>query len=278
MFEQNPFSVERQSESIRNRDRIEAPPNFVSIYHETKSEALSNIDKEGLVREHEARNIGGDPVMVKRNAIIDKHRPAHLVEMGISRNNIFGYPFLEHGHGLLGADQRYIHKDERSYRDDFDLLKKYSPDYFAKIGSPAFAEYVAKMRDPDYLRSKYPGEVLEVKVDPETCYVGDLEFITRIMDDMRRGWSEAEAVETQAAEYWKKAITLKDFLKWYKKPEWAEDGDSIKDAEEFKDGEPYSTMGYWLKKGAPDYLPDKIDTPEIMIPNDIPQEHIRLLP
>jgi hypothetical protein len=278
MFEKNPFSAEQHKESIRSRESIEAPPNFVSIYHETKSETLSNIDKEGLVLEHEASNIGGDPIMVKRNAIIDKYRPNHLVEKGISRSNIFGYPFLEHGHGLIGADQRYIEVDERTYRDNFDLIKKHRPAYLQEIGTPTYEEYVAKMRDPDYLRSRYPGEVLQTKVDPERCYVGDLEFITRIYDDMKHGWSEAEAVETQSAEYWKKAISLKDFLKWYKKPEWAEDGDSIKDAEEFKDGEPDTASGYLLRTGAPDHFPNKIDTPEIMIPDDIPQEHIKLLP
>lgn len=138
-------------------------------------------------------------------------------------------------------------------------------------------EYIGKMTGPEYLKSQYPGEVIEIKVDPQKCYVGDLEYITRIMENMHRGNSENEAAQQQAEEYWRNLITLEDFLRWYRKPEWAEDGNSIKDAEEYEDGEPLGTSEFYRIKGTPDNFPWRIYQPEILIPEDIPQEHIRLV-
>ena len=97
------------------------------------------------------------------------------------------------------------------------------------------------------------------------------------MDDMNRGWSESNATQIQAEEYWGNLITLEDFLRWYRKPEWAEDGNSIKDAEEYKRGEPLGTSEFYLIKGAPDNFPWRIHQPEILIPENIPQEYIRLM-
>ncbi len=267
----------KKRESILERQEIIAPPNFVSVFHETKEELLPAIDQGGLKTNIETKNIGGAESMVRRNAIIDSFRPEELKAKGISRNNLYGYPFLEYGHGLVGADQRFIKREERFLRDGFETMQKYSPDFLRKLGVDSPEAYVTKMTDPQYLKSQYPGEVIELKVDPKKAYVGDLEYITRIMEDMRRGWTENEAAQQQAEEYWKNLVTLEDFLIWYKRPEWAEDGESIKDADNYRDGEPSGTSEFCPIKGAPDSFPWRIQQPEILIPEDVPQEHIMLV-
>lgn len=277
MENQEPYFETKKRESILERQEITALQNFVSVFHETREEFLSAIDRDGLKRNIEVRNIGEAEAMARRNKIVDDFRSEELKVKGISRNNIYAYPFLEHGHGLMGADQRFIKRDEKSLRDEFESMQRYSPEFLIEQGVSTPEEYIRKATDPEYLKLQYPGEVIEAKVDPQKCYVGDLEYITRIMDDMHRGRSESEAAQQQAEEYWKSLITLEDFLRWYRKPEWTEDGNSIKDADEYKDGEPLGTSEFYPIKGAPDNFPCRIHQPEILIPEDIPQDYIRLV-
>ena len=262
--------------SLLERQEIIAPPNFVSVFHETKEDSLPSIDQSGLRVDVETKNIGEHGTMQRRNALIDALRPEELKAKGLSRSNIYAYPFLEEGHGLFGADQRFIRRDERDLKDSFERSQKYSPDFLKKLGTPTVEEYIRKITDPAYLKSEYPGEVIEMKVDPDQCYVGDLYSITLIMEDMR-WFTEQEAIERNGKKYWDNLVTLKDFLTWYRKPEYAENGNDIQDAEQFKDGEDVNTMMYCLLKDAPDTLPKEIKDPEILIPKDIPQDHIKLV-
>jgi len=249
---------EEIQESIQEREEIIAPENFVSIYHETKTENLPFINRDGLTINTENKNIGKAEVMARRNRMIDKLRPEALKEQGISReSNIFAYPFLEEGHGLIGADQRFIKRDEKMLRDQFETFRTYSPNYLRKLGTSTPEEFIKKMTDPEYLRREYPGEVLQIKVDPKKCYVGDVEYITRIMDDIHRGFTESQAVQLEGEIYWICMVTLEDFLKWYRKPKGA-----------------YS---YTLLKDAPNNLPSEFILPEILIPENVPQNHIKLV-
>ena len=283
MDNQEPNFEAKKRESILERQEIIAHKNFVSVFHETREEFLRAIDQDGLRKNIEVKNISKAEAMKRRNTIIDNFRQEELRVKGISRNNIYAYPFLEYGHGLVGADQRFIKRDEKTLRNTFEGALQNSNAYVEflaywkemEVNTPD--EYVRKMTDPNYLKSQHPGEVIEMKVDPQKCYVGDLEYITRIMDDMYRGWSESEATQHQAEEYWKNIITLEDFLRWYKKPEWTEDGNEIKDADEYRDGEPLTTSEFYPIKGAPKNFPRKIHQPEILIPEDVPQDHIRLV-
>ena len=268
---------ERQG-SILERTEIIAPENFVTVFHETETENLQFIDRDGLTINTGNKNIGKAEVMARRNRMIDKLRPEALKEKGISReNNIFAYPFLEEGHGLIGADQRFVKRDEKMLRDELEILQKHKPDYLKELGINTPEEFIKKRTDPEYLKSQYPGEVLEMKVDPQKCYVGDLEYITQIADDIYRGLEESEAIQRQAKKYWGNVITLEDFLKWYRKPEWNDDGNSIRDAGKYKGGNPIMTGGYSLLEDAPDNLPLDIHQPEILIPENVPQNHIKLV-
>jgi hypothetical protein len=268
---------------ITERQYIEAPPHFVSVFHEITPQAISDIDREGLRQGVGEKNIGRDGAMVKRNKLIDTYLPDGLRARGVSRNNLYAYPFLEHGHGLMGADQRFIARDRKQLMRDFveaqQMEQSYRSflDFWRKEGVTTPEAYAERNTDPEYLREKYPGEILELKVDPEESYVGDLEYVTRIMDDVRFGFSEKDAVEKQAREYWGQLMPLKDFLQWYRKPEWTEDGNNIKDADAYRDGEPSLTTAFYPVRGTPEQFPDMIYQPEILIPKNVPQKHIRLV-
>ncbi len=264
------------TESIADREVIEAPPDYVSVFHETKSEFIPSIDKHGLILQEQGTNIGSK--MQRRNEIIDSQRPEQVVALGIGRSNIYAYPFLEYGHGLFGADQRFVKRDqselETSYRGLMYTEK--GRQLLQEYGINSLEDFITHRTDPEKLRNDYPGEVIEMKVDPERCYVGDLEHVTRIMEDMSRGLSEKEALSQQAEQYWLKLISLADFLRWYRKPEWSDNGEDIVNAEDYQE-EPWLATGFHLLKGAPDNLPTEITTPEILIPEDVPQAHIKLV-
>ncbi len=269
--------IGKKRESILERLEIEAPPDYVNVYHETKVQFLDDIDQNGLLIGSDNKNIGKDEAMVRRNDFLDNIRPQFLKDKGIGRNNIFAYPYLQYGHGLFGADRRFIKKDENTLRNEYETVEQYSPGSMKKKGFESLADYTFKNTDPDSLKMQYPGEILEMKVDPKNCYVADLEYITRIMDDIQRGWTESEALSYQGEIYWKQIISLEDFLKWYKKPEWTQDGNNIKDSEKYENGEPLDTFSFCLLKGAPENLPKAILTPEILIPQNIPQEYIKVV-
>jgi hypothetical protein len=176
----------------------------------------------------------------------------------------------------MGADERYKTRSKKMLESEYASMARYSPEFLAKLGVTSVEEYVRKLTDPKYLRKEYPGEVLELKVEPEKCFVADLYsfgFVNRRVNSMSTVEEKIEA----AKDYWAGLISLKDFLRWYRKPEWAADGDSIKDADIYRDGEPYTTDGFVAIKGCPENLPSFIELPEVLIPMDVPEEHIRLL-
>jgi hypothetical protein len=273
-MENNPFESKR--ESISARTVINAPSDYVSVFHETKEKYLPSIDQHGLKAGAGVKNVGEHETMQSRNTMIDALRPAGIQGKGISRNNIYAYPFLAEGNGLLGADERFTKRrhDPQILRDRFSDLE--DSEYIAKLGVKTAEEYIGKVTDPEYLKKVYPGEVIEMKVDPEKVYVGDLNFITQIQEGLR-WYTEQESVEANGKDYWASIVSLKDFFRWYRYPEYAENGNDVKTSEEYKDGKDVNTMAYCLLKGAPDYLPSEIKLPEILIPQDIPQEHIKLV-
>jgi hypothetical protein len=267
----------RWRESIRDRREILAPPGYISVYHETKEEFIPAIDREGL-RVGTESNFAAPGAMRRQNMIMDEIRPKELRELGISRHGLYAYPYLEEGNGLGGAAKRHVRPDRQRLTWRYESFAEYKPSYLQKLGVTTVEEYITKMTEPDYLRSTYPGEIIELKVDPKTCYVGDMEYIARITDDMRmRGLPEDEAAREQAQEYWSTLVTLEDFLTWYRKPEYEADGETIRNSHLYRDGIPYSASEYLPIKGAPEHLPLSINTPEILIPGSVPQEHIRLV-
>lgn len=272
--------IEKKHGSIFDRKEIVAPSHFVSVFHETKDISLPGIDRHGLVA-HAEKHIGGRS-MVKRNEIINSFLPRVLRDKGLSRGVIYAYPFLEHGSEGRGADRRFIKKDEKVLRSFFNDMKKYNPDYLGKLGVTTAEEYVVKLTDPEWLRSQYPGEVLEMKVDPEKCYVADVDYINQVAQNegiaRERGYSTDEGDAKKYYEaYWKNVVSLLDFLTWYRRGELDNESDGIKDADAYRDSNLYLGNRFYPIKGAPNDLPDEFVTPEILIPEDVPQEHIRVV-
>lgn len=260
--------------SIIDREQILAPEDYVSVFHETTAEALPRIDRDGLRPDVDDKNIGSSGAVSRNNTLIDSDRPEDIVALGISRTtSIYAYPFLAEGHGLYGADQRYINRDRSKLEREYESVRKYGAEVLASMGITTADEYVDKMQDPVYLRQEYPGEILELKVDPAQCVVGDLTEVTNLFSDIGRWGFE----KGDAKKYWTSLVTLSDFLKWYKKPEWSDDGNSVKDAGQFRDGKHAMPERYCPIAGAPDNFPEYISQPEILIPDNVPQEHIRLV-
>ncbi len=224
--------VERPLEDLEivKRETIEAPPEFATVFHESLTSRLKQINDKGLIPGKEANIMSNDP-MQRKNKIIDDVRPPQIVEKGISRSNLYGYLSLEEGHGLLGATERFAARNSG--------------------------------RDKDELRREYPGEVLELKVDPANVYVADMGIINDIQDVMDRSGLPLERVAAvEGEDYWKNLLTLKDFLDWFQK----EPG-----------GYDWQPAAFIRQEGAPDSLPERVRLPEVLIPNPVPSEHIKVL-
>jgi hypothetical protein len=117
---------------------------------------------------------------------------------------------------------------------------------------------------------------LELKVDPQKCFVGEMGKIASISSLTLAGKiSEERATEIIAEEYWNELITLEDFLRWYRKPEVGTDG-FVKDEDQYRGGEA-SAIGFCVLEHAPKQLPWSFNFPEILIPGDIQQEYIKLV-
>lgn len=172
--------------AIVKREIIESPPEFATVFHETLTDRLPQIDSEGLIPGKEA-NIMSNDLMQRKNKEIDEVRPPEIVEKGISRSNLYGYLSLEEGHGLMGATERFVARNAG--------------------------------RNKDELRQEHPGEVLELKVDPSKVYIADMGYINDIQDtmDRRRDLSLERVAAGWGEDYWKSVMTLKEFQEWFQK-------------------------------------------------------------
>jgi hypothetical protein len=233
---------------------------YVLVYHETTTAALVSIMEHGLDPFSEERNIGAAPEVARLNEAFDRDRPEYLKDQGVSRvHNIFAYPSLERGFSLGFAAQRYVQQPTAIMRQKFEALAEHDPEVLKSMGVRHFHEYERLMKDPQYLRQTYPGEVLELKVDPAHTFVGDLAIYTDIAIAIDTAGGICRLGDTDP--YWQSIITLNDFQKWYL-PESSSDGRDV----------------YVKDPAAPDALPASIASPEILIPDRVPAVHIRVLP
>lgn len=72
-------------ETIKNKELPKQ--NLVSVFHETKSEYLDSILKNGLRLDNEIKNIGKN--IATYNQDIDKYRTPEEINRGLSREKIF---------------------------------------------------------------------------------------------------------------------------------------------------------------------------------------------
>lgn len=215
-----------QAESLL-RSHIEAPPHFVSVYHESRPEYLESISEHGLRAGNGTEGYERNDFIRDANILFDEECPQKFKEKGISRWNIFGYPDLDFGN-----------------------------DMWHQKGNP----------------------VLEMKIDPQNAYVGDMYLIQELQFTIgffpSKEWPNK--IREEAATYWGNMITLEDFKKYYRRPEYTKEG-RIQDAEDYRDYTPPNANAFYVLKGAPEHFTDKIRVPEILIPDTIPEDHMRLV-
>ncbi len=257
------------TDSIRNRESIEAPPNYVSVYHETRGKFLDDIDHYGLQYDVEAKNFSVSGKITQLNRLLREARPDAIKETGLDRENVvFGYLDIQKGHGMGGfADEKF---NDPKHQDAFKTLQEYTPDALTKTGVTTWEQWKDRSLEEIQSNENTAGAILELKVDPEKCYVGDL----RIIEDQRYPGLTEETIKEGYRQYWRNVVSLKDLLQWYKYPNYTEEGrdEELEDPEEF-----VRSGGFLKKKGAPEHLPLKIDQPEVLIPHDIPQKFIKLI-
>lgn len=263
------LSREIGSVSIRERDAISAPLGYMSMYHETTREALDDIDSFGLHYDTENYNFMDSPNTEARtlgvlNRTLEKLRPEWARDAGLDRRQvIYGYLDVEKGHRMGGYADEVFH--DRKHKDTFEQFQKYNPQELERLGVTTWEEWKASVLS-EIQETGVAGAVLELKVDPNDCYVGDMHHI----EEARYPELSQEMREERLQTYWDSVIPMRDLQKWYRVPN--EDENMNTDL-----ADPTLFKGYAKLKEAPQNLPDAIDLPEVLVTKDIPQKHIRMI-
>jgi hypothetical protein len=143
----------------------------MDVYHEIDASLLQSVLSHGLKRTSR-RAKGDDEFIIKTDTLLDSTIPKYLKFRKISRNNtIYGY---------VGTDRVIV-----------DI----------KDGSEVGLE--EKIRDSDHI-------LLQLAVDPNYCYVADLDLYDRIKDTVKKGGAENE-ITALASSYWQKVIPFSSF-------------------------------------------------------------------
>lgn len=251
-----------KNESIVNREEISAPKNYISVYHETSEKNIKNIDNFGL---NSDKNRQGyyttNEKIEKLNKILEEVKLEKYQRLGISRDKtIFAYPFKESGHGLGGlADIKF---NEKKLKDDFETLKDYQKDWLENKGIDDFEDYYKYLINETQKKGK--SVILEMKVDPKKCFIGDLDYI----EEARYNDLDIEEKRNKLKKFWDNLVNMEDIIKYYKKSEKDNDFE-LEDSNCFK--------GFAKIKGAPKHLPNNIIWPEILINGVIEQKYIKVL-
>jgi hypothetical protein len=147
-------------------------------------------------------------------------------------------------------------------RDEMDLLDRFRPADLVRRGvSRLEAIYAAPTTETPKLPFRKEHIVLELKVDPVDCYVGDMDFITCLIPFIGvRGRSGLEKYRGAFRKYWESVIPFKEFRRSYRCLETA-------------DGRQWV-----LKPGARKPLPRTYFDPEVLVmTHRISQRHIRIV-
>ena len=260
---------------LLNRPEIEAPPHYVSVFHGTSEEALDGIKQAGLVAHHPEKAYKEVEAI---NAVIDRDRPEKFVQLGLSRQySIYAYPDLDIGFKL--PDPAFDRLKQHDTSELRDMYAVYGATILAAAGITSFEDYQRRAHEIILPGSeeKDGGHVLELKVDPATCFVGNIEWFSSLSDRIQGNYGYTFD-RGDAAWYWDALITLEEFQAYYKCAESHENGESVVAPEMYEEPADYLYPGnYYKLAGAPDYLVDDFQYPEVLIPTNIPPEHMRLV-
>jgi len=154
------------------------------------------------------------------------------------------------------ADQR--HPDNRQ---EMELLDKFRPKHLEKTGiSRLKAIYASPTPETPRFAYKRERAILEMKVDANDGYVGDMDFITALIPFINARGRSVEQYHGAFRRYWDSVIPLKMFYQNYGFLET--DGGAN-----------------WVRKrGAPTRLPQSYFSPEILLMSPmISKQHVRII-
>lgn len=160
--------------------------------------------------------------------------------------------------GMRATPPEAMHQDAR---DEMALLDRYRPRRIARLGLSRRSSIVA-LPSPDAWHAPQRKEriVLELRVDPGECFVGDADVRATIIPFAGDKWPSAR-YRTFYEKYWEGIVTLREFQRAYGRVETPEGP-------------------HWVaKSGAAKRLPQTFFVPEIMIMTPhVSRSHIRIVP
>lgn len=143
----------------------------MKVYHETTLNTVGSMLANGI-KKSETGSKSDEKAIIKTDALLDEYRPHHLKEAGVSRqDNIYCY--LRTGDSIV----EIINGDHVALRD------------FVTHSDQA---------------------VLEIEVDPNRCYVSDLDTYDALKNTINSG-KDKKRINELATSYWHKVVKLSDF-------------------------------------------------------------------
>lgn len=147
------------------------------------------------------------------------------------------------------------------FRQEMELLDAHRPAALVKQGvSRLNAIYAVPTPDTPKLPHRHEHIVIEVRVNPEECVVGDMDFITAIIPFIGAQRFGMDKYQGAFRKYWESVIPFADFLRHYRRTET------------------FAGSQWFAKRSAPPRLPKMFFAPEIMVMTPtISREHIRIV-
>jgi hypothetical protein len=140
-------------------------------YHTIDTHSLQTVLKTGLKRT--SRGEKGDKTAIKKtDALLDTHRPGHLIKAQVSRDDNL-YAYVADGNQVINITNG------------------------EKIDLDTFVE-------------RQDQAILQVTIDPEKCYISDIDLFDTIKNAVEAN-TDARTLRDLAAEYWQNLKPLKDF-------------------------------------------------------------------
>lgn len=160
--------------------------------------------------------------------------------------------------GLSVPPAETRHPDMRA---EMELLDRYRPQRVIDRGvSRLGAVYAVPTTETPKFPFRKERYVLEIKVDPEEAFVGDMDFITCLIPFIGANQTGLDRYRGAFKKYWESVVSLKEFVTHYRRVDTA-------------DGT------HWMAKlKAPKKLPKTFFAPEIMIMTPIiSPRHVRVV-
>jgi hypothetical protein len=150
------------------------------VYHEIKKDRLESVLERGLKRTSRGEK-GDDSTTARTDKLLDEHRPDHLKQAGVSRDDNL-YCYLTHNQGVV------------------DIT----------TGEVKAATDISESPDQ---------QLLHIKVDASRCYVSDLDLYDQIAEAVEN--NDTDRVNELAGAYWQRLTRLDEYdhARGFRRPE-----------------------------------------------------------